>query len=707
MLPMDQRLNLLELEVQQLRAHQNHASQMAMVPHFQPPVMMSPRFQMPMQMPMPMHMPMPPPSMPPPTHRPPPTQLTNAHLPSPGPPQKLVKSEPEKSEAEKEEEDFKELQLLHQELVEAHKTLKNEHAHLLKAHEDLLVAMRTAAHANGAKETKRHPSLGVVRLDYDYPPAPGDSDFPGSFGYDVYYRCVPGLTFEMCQSGQFTELVERRFADAIKHLEARGAYAITGDCGFMMAFQVLARKIAKKPIFMSSMVQCPIIAASLDPDDDILILTANGESLKPQKEILLSSCGFDVSKDRFHIHGCQDVPGFDAVALGQKVPLEKVQPGIIKLVKDILQQKPEIRAILLECTELPPYADALRYYTGLPVWDAITAADFYVTAYRDAPRFGLQDWQREWDGIHEVYELGDNLTKDEQALLINKALKSQEKKVTTLANSQEIEKIQMIQKKVRRQQAPILGVIRLDYNYPPAQGDIDCPGTYNYDVLFRVVPGFTFAMAQSGKLTPDVEQEFIDAVKWLEKRGFMMAFQPLASSIASVPVFMSSMMQCPMISVAFDKYDKVMIMTANDETLKPQKEILLKQCGFNVDDDRFMIVGCQNVPGFNAVAEGKKVDVEYVTPGIVYLVKEHLKHHSSVRAILLECTELPPYADALRDETGLPVFDAITNADFFISSRRDNPRFGFNQWQLGWDGLQDGYEFGSNLDSKHARKLIS
>ena len=23
-----------------------------------------------------------------------------------------------------------------------------------------------------------------------------------------------------------------------------------------------------------------------------------------------------------------------------------------------------------ECTELPPYADALRYFTGLPLWDA-------------------------------------------------------------------------------------------------------------------------------------------------------------------------------------------------------------------------------------------------------------------------------------------------------------------------------------------------
>lgn len=635
----------------------------------------------------------------------------------PMPPQHLNKPSfvhpPPQDGFEMEEEDFKELQTLHQELVDSHNELRNEHAHLLKAHEDLIIAMRQNATNGAEKNLKRHPALGVVRLDYEYPPAPGDSDHPGSFGYDVYYRCVPGLTFEMCQSGQFTELVERRFADAIKHLEARGASAITGDCDFMMAFQVLARKIASKPIFMSSMVQCPIIAASLDPDDDILILTANSESLKPQKEILLTSCGFDVSKERFHIHGCEDVPGFEAVSLGQKVDVEKVQPGILQLVKGIIKEKPEIRAILLECTELPPYADALRYHTGLPVWDAITAADFYVTAFRDEPRFGQQDWQREWDGQQEAYELGDHLTKDEQALLVNKAQKNLGKKVEALSKGQQIEQIQ---KKVRRQQAPILGVIRLDYNYPPAPGDVDFPGTYNYDVLFRVVPGFTFAMAQSGQLSEDVEQEFIDAVKWLEMRGvagitgdcgFMMAFQPLASSIASVPVFMSSMMQSPMISVAFDKYDKVLILTANDESLKPQKETLLRQCGFNVDDQRFMIVGCQNVPGFNAVAEGRKVDVEYVTPGIVYLVKQHLKKHPSVRGILLECTELPPYADALRDETGLPVFDAITNADFFISARMDNPRFGFNQWQLGWDGIQDTYEFGSNLSFKRASKLLS
>ena len=43
-----------------------------------------------------------------------------------------------------------------------------------------------------------------------------------------------------------------------------------------------------------------------------------------------------------------------------------------------------------------------------------------------------------------------------------------------------------------------------------------------------------------------------------------------------------------------------------------------------------------------------------------------------------QCTELPPYSDALRAATGLPVYDAITCADFFIDSKADNPRFGID-----------------------------
>jgi len=70
-----------------------------------------------------------------------------------------------------------------------------------------------------ARAKKAHASLGVIRLDYDYPPAPGDIDCPDSFDYDVFYCAVPGLTFEMCQSGKLSEKVQAEFVEAIEFLD--------------------------------------------------------------------------------------------------------------------------------------------------------------------------------------------------------------------------------------------------------------------------------------------------------------------------------------------------------------------------------------------------------------------------------------------------------------------------------------------------------
>jgi len=428
--------------------------------------------------------------------------------------------------------------------------------------------------------------------------------------------------------------------------------------------------------------------------------------------VLLTSCGFDVNEDRFIIQGCQDIPGFDAVARGEAVPTEVVQPGIVKMTMDILQRNPRITAILLECSELPAYADALRAATGLSVWDAITGADFYINAYKDNPRFGVSDWQNEWDGEQDEYSFGQNLIKKEQESLINKISAPQSKakaKAKTKAMAQKIKK------NAAKHQAPTLGVVRLDYNYPPSAGDIDCPGSYDYDIIFRCVPGLTFEMAQAGKMTYTVQKEFEAAIKYLESKGvcgitgdcgFMMAFQPIARDIAKVPVFLSAMVQCPMISIAFDKYDKILILTANSATLKPQKDILLSQCGFDVDDSRFVIYGAQDVPGFDAVAKGAKVDVEAVTPGIVKMTRDILVKEPTIRAICLECSEMPPYADALRKEFDMPVFDAITCTDFFVSARKDNPRFGLNQWQNDWDGTIEEYKLGQNLSANARGRLM-
>jgi len=266
------------------------------------------------------------------------------------------------------------------------------------------------------------PSLGIIRLDYDYPANKGDIDCADSFTYDVFYKVVPGLTFEMCQSGEMTPEVEERFKYAINWLiYEKNVKAITGDCGFMMYFQKLARQTTRLPIFMSSLCVLPAVTCSYAQDEQIIIMTANGKTLEPMRDLIRDECGVDTEEQRYNIIGCQDVDGFEAVAEGGKVDFDKTEPGIVKLAMDSLAKYPETRALLLECTELPQFSDSLRKATGLPVYDAITACNFFIDGFKDNARFGLNDWQKEWDGEQEKYSFGDNLSSYEKEELVNKA----------------------------------------------------------------------------------------------------------------------------------------------------------------------------------------------------------------------------------------------------------------------------------------------
>ena len=276
-------------------------------------------------------------------------------------------------------------------------------------------------HRRSKNKKELAPSLGVIRLDYDYPPAPGDIDSPDSFPYKVYYKVVPGLSFEMCQSGNLTEEVKDRFKESIQWLVSeKNVSGITGDCGFMMYFQEIAREITHIPVFMSSLCQLPAVTCAYSANEQIIILTANSNTLEPMRDLIRVECGVDTQDQRYHIIGCEDVDGFEAVAFGEKVDTKKVEPGVVKKAMEALEMYPDSRAFLLECTELPPYSDAIRFKTGLPVFDAITGCNFFIGGFQNDVKFGLENWQCEWDGTQDEYDFGDNLADDEKEALINK-----------------------------------------------------------------------------------------------------------------------------------------------------------------------------------------------------------------------------------------------------------------------------------------------
>jgi hypothetical protein len=273
-----------------------------------------------------------------------------------------------------------------------------------------------------------HVVLGVIRLDWHYYPIPGDVGSPESFEFPVVYRAVPGLTFEVCQSGKLTPEMEAEFIKAIQWLDKeKGVSVITADCGFFMWFQKLARKHTTKPVVMSSLAMVPSIHAALH--GKIAIFTANSASLAPMHDVVKDECGVEWNESRYVLVGCEDVPGFEAVAHGTEVDLQKVMPGIVSKAKQVIAEHPDVHAFLMECTQLPPFSDDVRAATGLPVYDAITSIDILMAGFVDNPRFGLNSWRKSFDGKHELgalcrrrrktWNLGDCLEPEEKKRLVN------------------------------------------------------------------------------------------------------------------------------------------------------------------------------------------------------------------------------------------------------------------------------------------------
>jgi len=265
------------------------------------------------------------------------------------------------------------------------------------------------------------PKLGILRLDYNYPPAVGDIDNAESFDYPVIYRVIPGLTFEMCQSGELPDNVKAECLRAVKYLEQQGVSGITGDCGFMINIQDLISDATNKPVFTTSLVQLPSLCMCFDSDETIAVFTANSNTLLPILPRMLEMCALrQEDKDRIQIVGCQDVDGFDAVEKGEAVDVVKVDAGIVALAKSVIAANPRIKAILLECTELPAYADSLKLETGLPVYDSISVCNSFMAGFLDNPRIGLNDFHEAWDGTQAEYSFGACLSRASQAKVVSR-----------------------------------------------------------------------------------------------------------------------------------------------------------------------------------------------------------------------------------------------------------------------------------------------
>jgi Asp/Glu/hydantoin racemase len=69
---------------------------------------------------------------------------------------------------------------------------------------------------------------------------------------------------------------------------------------------------------------------------------------------------------------------FSAVFIGGKTTLDERQchREMQAAAEDLIRTHPDVGAIVLECTNMPPYAATVRRVTGLPVFDAVSMVNY-------------------------------------------------------------------------------------------------------------------------------------------------------------------------------------------------------------------------------------------------------------------------------------------------------------------------------------------
>jgi hypothetical protein len=207
--------------------------------------------------------------------------------------------------------------------------------------------------------------LGILMLEARFPRIPGDMGNATTWPFPVLYRVVKGATPERVVLQGAAGLLPD-FLDAAADLVSIGAEAITTNCGFLSLFQQEIAAHVGVPVATSSLMQVPWVQATLPPGKRVGVITVSATSLTPSH---FAAAG--APTDTPFVGTEQGREFFRVLILGeqQNMDVGLAAQDILDAGRQLLETHPDIGAIVLECTNMPPYAHALQTALGIPIYD--------------------------------------------------------------------------------------------------------------------------------------------------------------------------------------------------------------------------------------------------------------------------------------------------------------------------------------------------
>ena len=206
-------------------------------------------------------------------------------------------------------------------------------------------------------------SVGILMLDARFPRIPGDMGNATTWPFPVHYRVVRDATPDLVvRKGAMGTL--DAFIAAARDLVRDGVDGITTNCGFLALFQEELADAVQVPVATSSLMQVAMVNRLLPKGKRAGILTISGSTLTSEH---LNKAGVPEGTPIGTTEGGRE---FTRAILGNEPELDVdlARQDNVDAALALRDANPDMGAIVLECTNMVPYAADIRSATGLPVF---------------------------------------------------------------------------------------------------------------------------------------------------------------------------------------------------------------------------------------------------------------------------------------------------------------------------------------------------
>jgi len=244
----------------------------------------------------------------------------------------------------------------------------------MNAHPNSVVTPRVA---RGGKAIYGAP-LGILMLEAKFPRIPGDMGNATTWPFPVLYRVVEGASPEKVVLKGAAGLLPDFIATA-KELIRLGAEAITTNCGFLSLFQREIAAAVGVPVATSSLMQVPWVQATLPPGRRVGLVTVSGSTLSPAH---LEGAGVPLDTPLVGTESGKEFFRVLIKAEKEDMDIALAEQDVVEAGKQLVEKHPDVGAIVLECTNMPPYAAALQAAVELPVYDIYSMITWFHAGLR-------------------------------------------------------------------------------------------------------------------------------------------------------------------------------------------------------------------------------------------------------------------------------------------------------------------------------------